>query len=74
MASVGPLDTPADLLVVVAGVEPGQHPLPGVLGVVVGSAAQQPADPEQANTKIGRDRGHGVPVLPTRRRASRCVR
>ena len=28
----------------VTGVEPGQQPCPGPLGVVVGSAAQQPAD------------------------------
>ena len=39
-----------DLLVIVAGVESDQHPGPGVLTVMIVSATQQPADPEQRIT------------------------
>ena len=39
---------PPDLLVVgVARLESGQQPVPGMVGEVLGAAAQQPANPEQ---------------------------
>jgi len=37
----------ADLLVVVAGLESGDHPHPGSFGVVFVAASEQSADPEQ---------------------------
>jgi len=37
----------ADLLVVVAGLKPGEHPCQGSIGVVFDAAAQQPPDPIQ---------------------------